>query len=103
MAWTVERLADGGSNDLGDLILTRHGAKYSFLIEAKDMMQGNIHKEVQLADVASGTRPTAVIWKRRTRKAGNTNRTQTYPPIVAMNIDEFVALMKAAGYNHARS
>lgn len=100
MAWDVERLADGGMNDQGDLLASRNGAHYSFIIEAKDMMQGNIHKEVELAVKAAGTRPSAVIWKRRTRKEGNTNRTQTYPPIVAMTIDEFTALLKAAGNHH---
>lgn len=95
--WTVTRMADGGSKDEGDLLLTRINSEFSVVIEAKDMMQGNIHREVKKANVAARGRLSPVAWKRRVRKDGNTNRTQPYPPIVAMSVHQFFMLLWKAG------
>lgn len=86
----AERIAEGGANDLGDV---RIYAEAEWVIEAKDRMQLNIHQTLERALAKSQTPHTAVVWRRMVRKAGNTNRTQDGPVVVAMTLDTFLELL----------
>lgn len=88
----AERIAEGGSNDLGDVrIITQDGTEW--IIEAKHRNALNIHETMQKAIVKSGTRNTAVWWKRTARKKGNTRRSQVGIPSVSMPGDTFLKLL----------
>lgn len=87
----AERIAEGGQYDRGDIrILTDH----EWIGECKNRTNLNIHLAVEQAVAKAGHQRTFVVWKRMVRKKGNTNRTQPGPPIVAMPVDTFLALLK---------
>lgn len=88
----AERIAEGGVNDLGDVrILTDDGTVW--IVEAKHRNALNIHDTLNKAIAKSGTRNTAVIWKRSVRKKGNKRRTQVGVPVVAMEVETFLRLL----------
>lgn len=99
----AERLAEGGSKDLGDVRIWSYevdgGVIYpslAYIVECKDRMALNIHEALQKA-VAKGGRRTVVKWRRMARKPGNTNRSEVGVPIVAMTEDLFLELI--GGYD----
>lgn len=88
---TAERLAEGGIRDRGDLrILTNT----EWVGEAKNRGQLNIHIAVQDAMRKAGHNQAFVVWKRMVRKPGQQNRYQPAPPIIALQVDTFLELLK---------
>ena len=90
---SARRLAEGGSNDLGDIeIGTR------FIVEAKHRTNlaggptGTYRKAAEKAAARVGAIPV-VIWKRSVKRSGNTKRTQDGPPLVILSLDDFVELI----------
>lgn len=87
---TAERLAEGGLNDLGDVMLR----SFDIVIEAKDRAALNVHETLVKAErKTAGMFLTVLFWKRRTRKNGNTNRTQVGEPVVVMSAESFLELL----------
>lgn len=66
------------------------------IFEVKDRANLNIHKT--LADTINRWPglPAAVVWHRLSRKDGNTKRTPDGPTIVALPVDDYLALLAAA-------
>ena len=101
----AERLAEGGSKDLGDVRIwgwriwahktDPTTVRRVFVVECKDRMALNIHEALAKA-IAKGGRFTVVKWRRMARKPGNTNRTQVGEPIIAMSESLFLELIGGA-------
>ena len=101
-AW---RLAEGGSQDAGDIVIHIDGPTPAFechwLIEAKATANLNPHKalakareKAKNADLPHSVEGVAVIHKRLTRKDGNTRRTPDGEPIVVyLTLDDFLDLI----------
>jgi hypothetical protein len=87
----AERLAEGGSYDLGDV---RIYTDVEWVIECKDRMALNVPQALEKALLKSGTRNTALVWRKMTRKNGNQNRTQDGPVIVALTLSRYLELLK---------
>lgn len=88
----ARRLAEGGSNDVGDLEL---GAEDLWTIEAKARANLNAHAALAKAKHKAGTGPVALVWKRLTRKQGNQRRSPVGEPvIVAMDLETFTRLVR---------
>ncbi len=89
----AERLAEGGSKDLGDVRLY---ADAEWVLECKDQMQLNVPRALEKALQKSGSGDTALVYRKMVRKAGNTNRTQDGPTIVALTLDRFLELVRGS-------
>lgn len=61
--WEVERLAEGGSSDLGDLRLQPR-SQPPVIIEAKHREGLSVHREMAKAKKKAGTNRVALFWKR---------------------------------------
>ncbi len=88
------RLAEGGSNDLGDIMVEL--ANYDGLvIEAKARQALGIHAAVAKADRKAGAFPAVVWWKRLIKPAdgGRRRAVDGQAEIVAMSKDTFVWLL----------
>lgn len=87
----VTRLAEGGVNDLGDLMIDDHG----IVIEAKDRASMNVHGVLKdaVAKAKRGGFVAVVAWKRKGMKSGNTKRSPMGPPLVAMRLEDFIELL----------
>jgi len=88
---TAERLPEGGTNDRGDI---RIQTNIEWIGECKNRTNLNIHQELTKAIKKAGHPHTFIVWKRLTRKPGNTNRTQPGPPIIALTVETFLQLLK---------
>ena len=86
----AERIAEGGAQDLGDV---RVYTDPEWVLECKDRQQLNVHQALEKAQLKSGTRRTAVVWRRMVRKKGNTNRTQQGPIVAVVELDVFLELL----------
>ncbi len=87
----THRLAEGGRHDRGDIIVyTNH----EWVGEIKHRQALNIHQTLEKAITKSGTPDTFVVWRRSTRKPGDTNRHQDGPIIVALTLTRFLQLLK---------
>lgn len=87
----AERIAEGGAYDVGDV---RIYGEQEWVVECKDRERLNVHQALAKSRMKAGGLPTAVIWRRMTRKPGNTNRTQDGPIVVALALDDFLELLK---------
>lgn len=87
----AERLAEGAAYDRGDVrILTDR----EWTIEVKDRMSLNVPQALEKALAKAGTPDTALVYRKMTRRNGNTNRTQDGPVIVALTLDRFLELLR---------
>ena len=89
----AERLAEGGSKDLGDVRLY---AEEEWVLEIKDQMALNVPRSLEKALGKSGTPDTALVYRKMMRKPGNSNRTQDGPIIVALTLERFLELLVEA-------
>lgn len=91
--FNVERLAEAGIRDLGDLRLVV--GDFTLIIESKDVGSLNIHETVVKATrkAAGGGYPAAVWWKRKKRTKGSERRVQVGEPIVCMTESQFLELL----------
>jgi len=87
----AERIAEGGSNDLGDVYI--YTDDQTWVVEAKHRDRLNIHETVHKARQKAKPYPAVVWWKRSTRKAGNDRRSMVGVPVVAMDIETFLKLI----------
>lgn len=87
----AERLAEGGSKDLGDV---RIATDVYWIGEVKDRERLNIHQALEKALDKSGTPDTFVVWRRMFRKKGNKRRSQDGPVVVALTLERFLELLK---------
>ncbi len=89
----VQRLAEGGSLDKGDVELIINN-KEVYYIEAKSRQNLNIHQTLDKALDKSKTKNTVVFWKKLKRKQGNNKRSNDgVPEVVCMTYDLFVDLL----------
>lgn len=87
----VRRLAEEGIYDQGDLEL--QVGPFPVVVEARDREVMQIHRAVYDAKRKARGSISAVIWKRKQKKEGNERRTQVERPIVAMPLDDWLAMM----------
>lgn len=91
-----QRLAEGGSNDEGDLKIevgTTH-----IIVESKHRDRLPIHEAVQKAEAKAFPYESVIWWKRTTLKKGNKQRSQVGEPIVCMSEGFFLELLWALRY-----
>ena len=96
-AW---RLAEGGSNDPGDIAIETIGGD-TYVIEAKWRERLNIHKaleahirKVERADHPFVVAGTALQWKRTVLKDGNERRSaEGIPQLFCVTADEWLDLI----------
>jgi len=87
-----QRLAEGASNDLGDIQLFVGEEEY--FIEAKSRQNLNIHQSLDKSIEKSGSENTVLFWKKLTRKEGSSRRTADgMPEVVTMSYDLFIKLL----------
>jgi hypothetical protein len=86
----AERLAEGGSNDRGDVHIF---TDVEWVGEVKDRMNLNVPRSLEKAIAKAGTPHTFLVWRKMSRKTGNTNRTQDGPVIVALTLHRFLELL----------
>ena len=90
----VQRLAEGGSLDKGDVELIVNN-KDIYYIEAKSRQNLNIHQTLDKALEKSDSKNTVVFWKKLKRKQGNSKRTNDgVPEVVCMTYELFTDLLK---------
>ena len=94
--WTglyAARLPELGLHDQGDIHLeSRHTDTWT--VEAKARANLNPHLALHKAKQKADTTNVAVIWKRLTRKQGNTRRTPTGEPIIViLDLDTYTRLI----------
>lgn len=95
-AW---RLAEGGTNDPGDLVIrTSDGDHY--VIEAKRRAAMNAHdalakatSKAEHADLPFAVTGVGVAWKRLVRKDGQQRRVQAGPPLMLISVEEWLNLI----------
>lgn len=85
------RLAEGGNNDRGDISFDLAGREW--VIEARDRETMQVHRAAVAAQAKAGNAISAVIWKRKKLKPGNTVRTQVGPPVVIMTLAEWLEMV----------
>ena len=95
-AW---RLAEGGTNDPGDVAVETPGGDV-YLVEAKNRGNLNIHNALDKAigkaeksDTPFVPAGVAVAWRRLVRKGDAERRVQAGQPVVAITIDEWFDLI----------
>jgi len=89
----VQRLAEGGSLDKGDIELIVNNEDV-YYIEAKSRQNLNIHQTLDKALDKSKSGKTVVFWKKLKRKKGNSKRTNDgVPEVVCMTYDLFLELL----------
>jgi len=88
----ARRLAEGGSNDEGDVeVFSTNGER--FVLESKARANLNIHQTVGKA-AAKTDDESVVSWKKLTRKKGKERRTPDGPArIIAHELDSFTRLI----------
>jgi Holliday junction resolvase len=90
----VQRLAEGGSLDKGDIELIINN-EHVYYIEAKSRQNLNIHQTLDKAIEKSNSNNTVVFWKKLKRKKGNSKRTNDgVPEVVCITYELFVDLLK---------
>jgi hypothetical protein len=90
----VVRLPEGGVYDRGDLSFEVAGTEV--VIEARDRSSMQVHTATQKANRKATGALTALIWKRKILKPGNTVRSQVGRPVVVMPLHDWVELVKMA-------
>lgn len=87
------RLAEGGRKDEGDVeIVTADGRRW--VVEAKARAALNLHDTYCRARTKAPTGAgVAVVWKRLLRKDGNARRSAAGPILVAVPLDDWLALL----------
>ena len=89
----AERLAEGGSHDVGDIRVTTHSVG-TWIVEAKARANLNVHQTLAAARHKAGHDPAVVIWKKLVRKDGSQRRvTDGEPIVVAMTLDDFIGFI----------
>lgn len=92
---TARRLAEGGSEDEGDVEATINGTRW--VLEGKARQNLNVQKTLGKArKKAGGDVPVAVIWKRLVKVAGYQNRqpVEGERVTVTLSMDDFIRLIK---------
>jgi Holliday junction resolvase len=92
---TARRLAEGGSEDEGDVEASFNGTRW--VLEGKATQNLNVQKILGKARrKAGGTTPVAVVWKRLVKVAGLTNRqpVEGERTVVILSWDDFINLIK---------
>ena len=90
----VQRLAEGGSLDKGDIELVINNTDV-YYIEAKSRQNLNLHQALDKAIEKSNSQNTVLFWKKLKRKKGNSKRsTDGLPEVVSMSYELFVELIK---------
>jgi hypothetical protein len=92
------RLAEGGSDDEGDVETTITGSRW--VLEGKARQTLNVQQTLGKARrKAGGNTPVAVVWKRLVKVAGYTNRqpVEGERVVVILGWDDFVRLVTNAG------
>ena len=90
----ARRLAEGGTNDEGDVELELpHG--HRLIIEAKHRQALPVHAALEKAMIKAGSTPAVVWWKRTMRKEGGTRRSKVgVGEVVVMDVDTFLWLLE---------
>jgi hypothetical protein len=86
----ADRLAEGGSNDRGDV---RIFTDVEWVGEVKDRMNLSVPRALEKAMLKSGTPHTFLVWRKMTRRNGSQRRTQDGPVIVALTLPRFLELL----------
>lgn len=92
---TARRLAEGGSEDEGDVEAVINGTRW--VLEGKARQNLNVQKTLGKArKKAGGDTPVAVIWKRLVKVAGYQNRqpVEGERVTVTLSMDDFIRLIK---------
>lgn len=92
------RLAEGGSDDEGDVETDINGTRW--VLEGKARQTLNVQQTLGKARrKAGGNTPVAVVWKRLVKVAGYTNRqpVEGERVVVILGWDDFVSLVSNAG------
>tara|TARA_B100000287_G_scaffold430231_1_gene485076 strand:+ start:383 stop:742 length:360 start_codon:yes stop_codon:yes gene_type:complete len=88
----AQRLAEGGMNDRGDIIVDKKS--WDFVGECKNRTNLNLHQTLYKALEKSGQFETVVYWKKLKRKGGNSKRSSDgVPEVVAMTPEFFEWLL----------
>ena len=93
---SARRLAEGGSEDEGDVEATINGTRW--VLEGKATQSLNVQKILGKARrKAGGSTPVAVVWKRLVKVAGYQNRqpVEGERTVVILSWEDFVNLVKA--------
>lgn len=93
---SARRLAEGGSEDEGDVEATINGTRW--VLEGKATQNLNVQKILGKARrKAGGSTPVAVVWKRLVKVAGYQNRqpVEGERTVVILSWEDFVNLVKA--------
>jgi len=90
---TARRIAEGGSNDEGDVTFTDNYDD-TWIVECKARANYNVTQGLAKAKRKSGNPNTVVAWKKLTRKDGNERRTPDgEPDVVIMDWDTYMLLV----------
>tara|TARA_A100001011_G_C14321483_1_gene850920 strand:- start:5156 stop:5518 length:363 start_codon:yes stop_codon:yes gene_type:complete len=90
----AQRLAEGGMNDRGDLVIEK-AKSFDVIGECKNRTNLNLHQTLRKALEKSGQFETVVYWKKLKRKGGNSKRTPDgEPEVVAMTPEFFEWLLR---------
>jgi hypothetical protein len=95
---TSRRLAEGGSEDEGDVEATIQGTRW--VLEGKATQTLNVQKILGKARrKAGGSTPVAVVWKRLVKVSGYTNRQPVEGEriVVVLGWEDFLTLVQNAG------
>jgi len=88
----AQRLAEGGMNDKGDLLVEKN--KFDMVCECKNRTNLNLHQTLNKAIQKSGQFETVVYWKKLKRKGENNKRSADgEPEVVAMTPEFFEWLL----------
>lgn len=93
----ARRLAEGGSDDEGDV--EAHLAGERWILEGKARQNLNVQQTLGKARRKASGAPVAVVWKRLVKKAGLSVRqpVEGERVVVVLGWDDFVGLVKKAG------
>ena len=97
----ARRLAEGGSDDEGDVETTIGGIRW--VLEGKARQSLNVQKTLGKArKKAGGSTPVAVVWKRLVKVAGYANRQPVDGEriVVILSWEDYIELVKAKEANN---
>jgi len=100
IGFTARRLAEGGSDDEGDVEVTID--KQRWVLEGKARQTLNVQATLGKArKKAGGSTPVAVVWKRLVKVAGYTNRqpVEGERTVVILSWEDFIKLIKKENEN----
>ena len=94
---SARRLAEGGSDDEGDVEAQLAGDRW--ILEGKARQNLNVQETLGKARRKAAGAPVAVVWKRLVKKAGLSVRQPVEGEriVVVLGWDDFVGLVKKAG------